>query len=417
MAHIRTRELKGGGKAYLVRWQDASSKERSKQFAKMGDARAFKVEIERELIRGTYVDPRSGEITLRQFGQLWCSRRVDHRPNTAARVRRELANHVFPLIGDLRIGAARRSDLQHWVQQLVANSGLAPRTIRGVVATVHAVFEHAVVDGLIVRNPCKGLSLPEITTGEVLIPTDEQFRAVLAGLHSPWYRRLVLVAAGTGMRSGELRGLTVDGDRPGDPPRVDFLRRTIRVDRQLVGITADGQPIFGPPKTDAGYRTIPVDQAVMDLLAQQIAVQGLGPGGAIFTGRCGQLVSHQSLSNAMTRVLDPLGWPDDTGLHLFRHYYASMLIHDGCSVKVVQRRLGHATAKETLDTYGHLWPDDDEHSRSAVGKVLGPIIAETAMGPSEVRETVKSSSRTRRKVTSITCQTPVNAEVRRSATL
>lgn len=54
-------------------------------------------------------------------------------------------------------------------------------------------------------------------------------------------------------------------------------------------------------------------------------------------------------------VLDPLDWPKGIGYHLFRHYYASLLIHKGLSVKVVQRRLGHATVKETLDTYGHLW--------------------------------------------------------------
>jgi integrase len=409
MAHIRTRELKGGGKAYLVRWQDASSKERSKQFAKMGDARAFKVEIERELIRGTYVDPRSGEITLRQFGQLWCDQRVDHRATTAARVRRDLAKHVYPMIGDLRIGAARRSDLQCWVHQLVSTSGLAPSTVGVIVATAHAVFERAVSDGLIARNPCKGLSLPEIKNSEVLIPTDEQFRAVLAGLHSPWYRRLVLVAAGTGMRSGELRGLTVDGDRPGDPPRVDFLRRMIRVDRQLVGIATDGQPIFGPPKSAAGYRTIPVDQTVMDVLARQIAESGIGPGGVIFTGRDKQLIAREYVTSALSRVFDRLGWPKQTGLHLFRHYYASMLIREGCNPKVVQKRLGDASAVITMDTYLHLWPDDDDRSRSAVAKVLGPIIAEASTGPSQVREAAISPSRTDRKVTSIVCQAASNA--------
>ena len=60
-----------------------------------------------------------------------------------------------------------------------------------------------------------------------------------------------------------------------------------------------------------------------------------------------------------------------TGLHELRHFYASLLIRHGESVKTVQRRLGHATAAETLDTYAHLWPDSDDRTREAIDSVLG----------------------------------------------
>jgi site-specific recombinase XerD len=55
-----------------------------------------------------------------------------------------------------------------------------------------------------------------------------------------------------------------------------------------------------------------------------------------------------------------------------RHYYASLLIRHGESVKVVQARLGHASASETLDTYSHLWPDSEDRTRRAVDEVLAP---------------------------------------------
>lgn len=54
-----------------------------------------------------------------------------------------------------------------------------------------------------------------------------------------------------------------------------------------------------------------------------------------------------------------------------RHFYASLLIRYGESVKVVQERLGHASAAETLDTYSHLWPDSEDRTRAAVDAVLG----------------------------------------------
>lgn len=59
-----------------------------------------------------------------------------------------------------------------------------------------------------------------------------------------------------------------------------------------------------------------------------------------------------------------------TGFHDLRHYYASLLIRHGCSVKVVQARLGHATAAETLDNYSHLWPDSDDQTREAITESL-----------------------------------------------
>ena len=62
--------------------------------------------------------------------------------------------------------------------------------------------------------------------------------------------------------------------------------------------------------------------------------------------------------------------------HDLRHFYASVLIRKGLSVNVVQARLGHALAVETLDVYGHLWPDVDDRTRQAVDELLGGEIAE-----------------------------------------
>jgi Phage integrase family len=64
------------------------------------------------------------------------------------------------------------------------------------------------------------------------------------------------------------------------------------------------------------------------------------------------------------------GLPEGFRFHDLRHYLASLLIASGADVKVVQARLRHASAKTTLDTYGHLWPDADESTRAAVGAVL-----------------------------------------------
>lgn len=67
---------------------------------------------------------------------------------------------------------------------------------------------------------------------------------------------------------------------------------------------------------------------------------------------------------------DLLGIPLGDGFHQLRHFYASVLIAAGSSVKLVQERLGHTSAQMTLDVYSHLWPEDDDKTRTAVDSVL-----------------------------------------------
>jgi site-specific recombinase XerD len=64
------------------------------------------------------------------------------------------------------------------------------------------------------------------------------------------------------------------------------------------------------------------------------------------------------------------GLPEGFRFHDLRHFYASLLIASGLDVKIVQTRLRHASAKTTLDTYGHLWPDSDETTRAAISSVM-----------------------------------------------
>ena len=64
------------------------------------------------------------------------------------------------------------------------------------------------------------------------------------------------------------------------------------------------------------------------------------------------------------------GLPEGFRFHDLRHFYASLLIFSKLDVKVVQARLRHASAKTTLDTYGHLWPDSDETTRAAISGVM-----------------------------------------------
>ena len=165
-------------------------------------------------------------------------------------------------------------------------------------------------------------------------------------------RAVVTFTAGTGLGQGEVFGLTVD--------RLDMLRREVTVDRQRVELPQPAQ--HGPPKTKASVRTVPFPQVVVDALAAHLAAFP-GPDGLVFT--LGGSRSPGRSRSSLAAGGESGGPARGHGLHLLRHYYASLLIRYGESVKTVQARLGHATAAETLDTYGHLWPDSDDRTREA----------------------------------------------------
>ena len=109
---------------------------------------------------------------------------------------------------------------------------------------------------------------------------------------------------------------------------------------------------------------------VVEALRKHVEELGVRASDLLFTLDGGP-ISRQAFGHKWRPVAKEAGLALGTGLHSLRHYYASLLIRHGESVKTVQARLGHASAAETLDTYSHLWPDSDDRTREAVDQVLG----------------------------------------------
>jgi integrase len=176
------------------------------------------------------------------------------------------------------------------------------------------------------------------------------------------YRALVTLAAGTGLRQGEAFGMTVD--------RIDFLRCQLTVDRQLLTMP-DRAPYLAPPKTQAPVRVVPLPRVVVDALAAHLATWPTDD--LVFTTEQGSAIRRTAFSERVWRPAVKRAGLNGVTFHALRHFYASLLIRHGESVKTVQARLGHASAAETLDTYSHLWPDSDDRTRAAVDSVLGGV--------------------------------------------
>lgn len=352
------KRVKGGKVYYYARYRDAEGKSRSKSCARKADATKYLAQVIVDLNQGTYIAPADGRITFRTYAGQWAAIQ-HHRKTTADGVDRALRLHIFPVIGDRTLASLRPSDMQSLAKRL--SDDLAPATVAVAFSWVRAILNAAVRDRVIARSPVEGVTLPRITKRHVTpVPADEVH--ALAEAIPNRYRALVILVAATGLRPGEAFGLTRD--------RVDFLRREVHVDRQLV--SADGrEPKFGPPKTTASVRTVPLPQVAVDALAEHVARFDIGADELLFTNGWGTPIRRSDFSKLWIPAVKTAGLPKGTRFHDLRHTYASLLIRHGESVKVVQARLGHASAKETLDTYAHMWPDSEDTTRAAVDDVLG----------------------------------------------
>lgn len=345
----------GIGMRWRATYVDDQSREHSKSFGRKTDAQSWLNEVTAAVVTGQYVDPKAGQVTFRDYAERWRKMQVQ-RPSSRAHVETMLRLHAYPTLGDRQLTSILPSDVQAWVKGLT----LAPATVGVVHGIASTIFKSAIRDRRLAANPCDGTKLPKVQRPQIVPLTTEQVEAVRAELPVE-LQALVTLAAGTGMRQGECFGLTVD--------RVRFLERAITVDRQLVTV-AGHAPTLGPPKTRASHRTIPLPQVVADALAAHLAAFPAEPDALVFT-QSGKPITRSTFGYRWRAAVKKAKLPHGAGFHALRHYYASLLIRHGESVKTVQARLGHASAVETLDTYSHLWPDSDDRTRDAIDSVLG----------------------------------------------
>lgn len=345
-------------------------KQRARHFDRKVDAEQWVARQVVKLADGTWIDPMRGKRTFGEYAAEWVEGQVHHRASTAGAVEVRLRLHVLPRFGDKPIATIQRSDVQAWVKALSVD--LAPSYVEGLYRLLAQVMLAAVDDGVLASSPCgRGkVKLPEDVRPPLVVPTIGEVRALVdaAPEHA---KALIVTAAGTGMRIGEVTGLTVD--------RIDFLRRQVRVDRQLVGAA----PLtFGPVKTRASNRTIPIADELAAVLARHVG--GVDRDGVVFVNAHGRPWRRNSVGQEWAR------WRTAAGVgfkpHDLRHFYASSLIAGGQSVKVIQARLGHATAQETLDTYGHLWHDDEDRTRGITGGVMAAVLGQDEDEAAEVAQ-------------------------------
>lgn len=366
MASIQRRE----NGSWRARYRDVAGKEHAKHFPRKVDAQRWLDEVTASVVTGRYVDPKAGRITFDTWWADWSARQVWARGTLEAA--QQAADSVT--FGDLPMSALRTSHVEAWVKSMsqpaaTRKGGLAASTIKTRVTYVRMALSAAVRDRVIPEDPSSRVPLPRIRKAEasMTIPTARSVGDALRAAPE-WFAPYIGVCAFAGLRLGEAAGLQLRD--------VDFLRRTIRVDRQVQGSTSKTVEIV-PPKFGS-ERTVFVPEELTTMIARHLEEFGTrGEEEWLFCAPSGDLWNRNSAGNQWRAVRDVVGLGEHT-LHDLRHFYASGLIADGCDVVTVQRALGHSSPTITLGTYSHLWPTAEDRTRTAAAGLMASAFEPSA---------------------------------------
>jgi integrase len=299
---------------------------------------------------------------------------------------RQYANlHIVPLIGAVKLNELSLPMLRQFQGELREAAKRNKRVrrpeaiVKGATTALCGIISQAMDDGLVNRNIVKERSRrktnrgasaernkPQLEVGKD-IPTPAEIEALMTALHKPRFikwRPLIMVAAFTGLRASELRGL-----RWCD---LDLQKGLLNVRQR-----ADRYNEIGSPKSGKSARRIPLPDAVKkELLEHKLRSNFKKPDDLVFANGAGNV---ESLANIRNRGLVP-AWREAgvtdryEGMHSLRHWFASWCANRkedgglGLPMKVVQERMGHSSILITADRYSHLFPveaADQELSDSA----------------------------------------------------
>lgn len=342
-----------------ARYRDATGRQRSKQWPERNNlrrAQQWRNAGIAEVQAGTYVAPSDGRVLFETFAAERAAAWRKHKPSTRLQVESHLRCHVLPTFGAKHVGAITPAHVEAWVA--AKEQELAPATLAVVFAWLRRIMADAVKQKLIRDNPCDGVELPTVERRDVeplpLDAVDALFDAMPERL-----RATVLVAAWTGLRQGEVLGLrkhrlSLIGRRD---PRGSWQPPSVHVVEQLQ--TLDGPPALAPPKSKGSVRRVPLPAVAVEGIAAHLAEFPTADDGFLFTNAVGDPWRRNRFSEQWRRAVEAAGLSEGTRFHDLRHTYASTLIEAGESVTVVSKRLGHASAVETLGTYAHMWPDSE----------------------------------------------------------
>jgi integrase len=336
----------GKVRRWRARYVDNAGREHSRTFDRKVDAQKWLDAQLASLLRGDHVAPKDAKLTVGEWCDKWLAGYGTRRKSTVrqAEVHIKIIKAHFDAVP---LSAVKPSDVRAWTSALKAE-GRADSYVYALYSRLSQLFTDAVHDGIVARNPCSRRTSPGMGKQRPYVATTKQIWALYDAV-PPGVGPAILLGAHAGLRLAEAAALRVED--------VDFATGVVSPTVQWVD---------EPLKSDKSRTPIPIPKEMAHLLAEAVHA---GNGQTLVDDEWGTPAGPWTIERAIRAAREQVGLPGGFRFHDLRHYFASLLIASGLDVKVVQARLRHASAKTTLDTYGHLWPDRDDSSRAAVSAI------------------------------------------------
>lgn len=352
---------------------------------------------------------RSGELLLRDFLHNWLATFKVHEvcSRTMALYYDAERLHIAPALGDLPLGEVTPLKIQTFLYQLQAEKRLSQRTISLNKSVLVQMYDYAMELGLVDSNPARNAKLPrqsrKIDDGDSkVIPIAQREQLLKAAESDPILCPILTLLMLTGMRIGEALALQWK--------HVDFQNRTISIQQSLTrelefdgeGRTKKTAAALGVTKTRCSRRVIQAPDLVLQRLREWMrylskrkgGLETLVPEGFVFCStRTMGMRTYSGFRASFRHFLERNGFRDQhLNLHRFRHTYASMLLEQEISPKVVQKLLGHRDVSTTLGVYSHVVPEVFTGATAVVNTASEQLLAGT-YAPRQGRERVLAQLR------------------------
>ncbi|MEZ3506324.1 MAG: site-specific integrase [Lachnospiraceae bacterium] len=284
------------------------------------------------------------------------------KPTTYNNYTVKVKNHIKPAIGHYKLKALRQDIIQKFVNSL-SGKGLAPSTVIDIFKVLSNALETAVDDGLIVRNVANRVKLPKTTKPQITVLTQEQQNAFVEQAKVTYMGVVYIFDLCTGMRLGELLGLKWQD--------IDFEQNQLHIKRIIRKVKDPDNPEehwhleFGTPKTPTSERIIPLNETAIKVLAdvweqqeknKEKANTAYEDNDLVFCTQLGRPLDPNNIRRTCYSICAKIG-VSNIHPHCLRHTFATRGAENNVDVRVMQKFLGHATIKETADTYTHVLND------------------------------------------------------------
>jgi len=311
-------------------------------------------------------------LTLAEYLKGWITIKKNAlRTKSAFQYERLITLYLVPGLGKVKLKDLSLQIVSRFYENL-KNQGIGLSNIRYSHRVLHAALEQALKDGIIIRNPAHGASVPRVGYKEMKILNDQQVNLFLAASGVSRFKNLYHLAVTTGMRVSELRGL-----RWCD---IDWIKGTIKINRQIQDVPGVGS-LTGNPKTHSGIRTIKLGENSLHALREQKqkldkekinAGNGWKDNDLIFPSSIGTPFSQANLQKDFINVLKVANL-SRIRFHDLRHTAASLMLNHNVPVLVVSQILGHSSPSVTLNIYAHSTLDMQSMAANVMDEIVTPI--------------------------------------------